>query len=301
MEKICHFLQVPFSGLGIRNGYRGDNWLKNRIEIFKKYVLPSIFNQSNKNFILWICWRPEEKENPIIREFAEYLNKFRDLNFIFTYTGIFFWDDKYSDEKAEARLRNSLNKALPLVKDIIGEAEWVLVSLQPSDDMFLYNHIDRMQEMERMEIKAVGYKQGYIMDMATKEISEYDPKTTPPFYTIYYPRDVFLDTDKHMDYIGKCRSHEYVGDFLPYKLYEERGFIVGCHTENISTSYNIPYKGRKLTKEEAGNVMRMAGILDVPPLKLNRHWKRYYFKLPHWLRRKIRYYIGEKFYAKIWR
>ena len=298
MNNLIHFVNIPFTGLGLYQGYRGDKWLLNRIRIFKEYVLPSILNQSNQNFILLISWRQEEKNNPIIKEFAEYLNHFRDLNFIFSYAGILIWDDKYLDEEAEKRLRNSLEKTLPYLKDVVGNADWVLMTIQPSDDMYLYNAVERLQDSELKE-KAMGYKRGYIMDLAKKEISEYNPTTLPPFYTIFFPRETFLDPKKHFEYIGKCKSHEYVKDFLPYEFLEERGFIVGCHTENISTTYNIPFKGRKLTKEEMGNVMRKTGILDAPPLKLGKGWKRLYFKLPHWLRRKIRYYLGERFYAKI--
>lgn len=296
--KIKHFIQVPFTGLGLYGGYRGDDWLKNRIRLFKEYVIPSLMNQSNRNFVLWVCWRPEEKDNPIVRDFADYLNHFSDLDFIFTYQGIMFWDDKYPEQEAYNRLNNTFEKTLPLLKQFVDGTDWVLVTLQPSDDCYLYNTIQRLQE-EDLKQQAIGFKRGYIMDVFKKELSEYNPDTTPPFYTVYFPTDIFLDPKEHMKYIGRCKSHEYVKNFLPYKLYEDRGFIVNCHTENISTGYNIPYKGRKLTKEQTGDVLRLAGVSESKPLKLTRHWKRYYFKLPHWLRRKMRYYFGEKFYAKI--
>ena len=41
---------------------------------------------------------------------------------------------------------------------------------------------------------------------------------------------------------------------------------------------------------EKTKVLASAGILDAGPLKIKRRWKRIYFKLPHWLRRKIRFY-----------
>ena len=97
-------------------------------------------------------------------------------------------------------------------------------------------------------------------------------------------------------------SHEYLKDvfgdkydFLPY-----RGFIVGCHGENISTGWGIPFKGEQLKGIAVNEVLRLAGIYDSPPLKTSRGWKRLYFKLPHWLRRKIRYYLGEKFYVRFY-
>jgi len=296
-QNIIHFLYVPFTGLGLYNGYRGDKWLKNRITIFKEYTMPSILNQNNHNFYLLISWRPEERDNPIVKEFEKYMASFRDLKTIFTYDGIMFWDDKYPDDEAEQRVRNSLGGTLPQL-NIAEDVVWVYLTIQPSDDMYLYNTVDKIQEIEP-DKKAIGFKRGYIINMNKKEVSEYNPTTTPPFYTVIFPRDVFLDPNKHFEYIGKCKSHEYVGNFLPYHLFEERGFVVGTHGENISTTYNIPFRGRKLGPGETGDVLRMTGIHDAPPLKLVRGPKRLYFKLPHKVRRKLRYWLGERFFAKL--
>ena len=97
-------------------------------------------------------------------------------------------------------------------------------------------------------------------------------------------------------------SHEYIKDVFgdKYRLFEERGFIVGTHGENISTGYNIPFRGRKLSKQEQGIVLRKAGIDTAPCLKLAKGWKRLYFKLPHKIRRKIRYLFGEKCMARLY-
>ena len=68
-----HLLYVPFTGLGLYNGFRGNKWLKKRIQIFKQFVVPSLHAQINQNFIIWISWRPEEKNNHIVKEFYQYL------------------------------------------------------------------------------------------------------------------------------------------------------------------------------------------------------------------------------------
>ena len=52
-----HILYVPFTGMGKID--RGDKWLMGRIEIFKKYVLNALCNQSNLSFTLWLSFRPE--------------------------------------------------------------------------------------------------------------------------------------------------------------------------------------------------------------------------------------------------
>ena len=94
MHELIHFLYCPFTGLGLRKGYRGDRWLKHRINIFKQYTLPSIMNQTSKNFVLWISWRPEDVNNPLVEQLGETLEGIRDLQVFFTYGGVMFWDDK---------------------------------------------------------------------------------------------------------------------------------------------------------------------------------------------------------------
>src|SRR3990167_2600040 len=128
-----------------------------------------------------------------------------------------------------------------------------------------------------MRIK--GFKKGYIIDYSTKEIAEYlctndrpvdiiekYPDTTPPFYTLVFSREEFIDPEKHFDLIKNIRSHEDVGGRPNFEEVPGRGFIVGCHGNNISTAFNHPFKGRTLNQEEAESVMIKAGILYSKPL-----------------------------------
>ena len=66
--KIKHLIAIPFSGVGLHGGFRGDTWFRHRIDIFKNHTLKSLKNQSNKDFTLWLWMRPEEKNNPLTRE-----------------------------------------------------------------------------------------------------------------------------------------------------------------------------------------------------------------------------------------
>ena len=53
---------IPFTGVGIP-GYKGDVWFKERIALFERYTLESLLNQSDKDFTLWVVFRPEEKNH----------------------------------------------------------------------------------------------------------------------------------------------------------------------------------------------------------------------------------------------
>src|SRR3990167_9405134 len=134
---FCHFLMVPFTGLGLFNGFRGNQWLKNRIKIFNEFVLPSILAQGPKDFYVWFCWRAEERSNIIVQEFQKSLEGIEGFRAVHTWGGIPFWDDKYDDKIAQERLLKTLEISLPELKNIVGDIKYVLVTIQPSDDMYL--------------------------------------------------------------------------------------------------------------------------------------------------------------------
>lgn len=278
---MTHFLYVPFTGLGLYDGFRGNTWLRNRIAVFKEYIVPSLEKQTNKNFIIWVSWRPQERNNPQVKELKEYLEQ--KFSIVFTYGGVCFWDDKYEDSTAWNRLINSLHVSLNDLLPYI-DNDWVLMTIQPSDDFYNENMIEEVQEAFKKDdaLQAIGYKHGWIANYITGELAEYNPVTNPPFFTIKFPKDKFISPLEHVKYTGPYKSHEYVGDFLVYKQLQNRGFTVGTHQNNISTNFNIPYKGNVV-----GNIRSIKLRTSLG--------RRIMSRLPHKIRRKIRYY-NEIFY-----
>lgn len=294
----AHFLYVPFTGLGRHDGFRGDEWLKNRVEIFKRFTLASVMNQMNQDFVLWISWRPEEKENPIVQDFVKSLASIRDLNVVHTFGGLCFYDDRYPDEVERKRLFQHLSDTLPELKEWV-QNRTVLMTIQPSDDMYLSTAVGDIQGYftTHPNMEAVGFQKGYIANYATKEISEYScepwkkdetsvymTNTNPPFYTMKFPPDVFLNPKNHMEYTSlkedvfheetgellyakgtPCPSHEYVYKCLKMGFFDYRGFVVGTHGVNISTTWTHRYKGRELSKEEQDDILILTGTLFSEP------------------------------------
>lgn len=308
-QKIKHFMVVPFTGLGNYNGYRGAKWLKSRIQIFKQFVIPSLQNQTNKNFILHCCWRAKERDNPYVKELIKYLEGIKEFKTIHTFHGILFWDDKYPDLEARDRLLSSIHASMGDLINLTADCDFILETLQPSDDCYHKTAIQGIQTVfnKLPALQAFGFKNGYLINYNTKEVAEYNPLTNPPFFTIKFPREVFIDPLKHAQYIsikfdskdGKYKagtpypSHEYIGEALNYGTVEHRGFLVGTHGTNISTHWNIPYKGESVNQE----VLKEFGIYDVPPLKIRIGL---FKRLPHRVQRKLRYWFGELFYNKIY-
>lgn len=300
-------MMVPFTGLGRYNGFRGNRWLKNRIKVFKQFVVPSLLNQTNKNFIVWVAWRWEEKRNSQVVELEKFL-KALGLDVVFTYSGCPFYDDKYPDTIARGRVLTSLHGAIGELLDKIGETDYVLMTIQPSDDCYNLRFVEDAQKiLSNDKYNAFGYTRGFIMNYQTLELREYNPTTNPPFYTIKFPRNDFIDPLKHATYTSMKRdngkykagtilpSHEYVVDVFGdgYITSNERGFLVGCHGENISTHYNIPFAGDMADNDNLSKF----GLGLVKKLKINYSLRKMILRrLPHKVQRKLRYWFSEKLY-----
>ena len=306
-QKVAHFLHVPFTGLGNYSGYRGANWLKNRIKIFKQFVVPSLLQQTKKDFILWVAWRREEKNNSQVIELKEWLDT-TGIKSVFTYSGIAFWDDKYDEVTARVRLLDALHGSMGALINVMGEADTVLLTIQPSDDVYDKRAVEGVRHvLSTTDNQAFGFSKGYIMDYQIGKLAEWNPKTNPPFYTIKFPRDIFIDPLKHAEYTaikedcGQYKagtpipSHEYVGKALKYAYVDERGFLVGTHSDNISTIFKHPYAGEQFSGEERYNILKNFGLQDLPLLKVKFSLrKKLMRKLPHKVLRKLRFLAGEK-------
>lgn len=297
MKKIKHFLYCPFTGLGLYGGFRGDRWLKNRIQIFKQFVVPSLLVQTSQNFTLWISWRPEERNNKRVKELKSYLDNL-GLSNIFTYSGVCFWDDKYPDEVARRRLSENVLRSLQELFNEIGSVDEVYMTIQPSDDCYHKDTVKQLQELFRnSDLQAAGFTKGYVMNYKTLELKHWNPKTIPPFFTIKFPTPIFIDPYKHIEYTGPYKSHEYIGDKLKFGKIDVRGFLVGTHGENISTVFNHPFAEDMIEPVDLSDF----GLDGVLPLKIKYSVrKRILRALPYRVQRKLRYLFGERFYARLY-
>lgn len=312
--KSIFLVSVPFTGLGLYGGFRGNRWLKNRIKIFEQFVIPSLLNQTDREFVLWIAWRREERTNKYVQSLEKRLNLIPNFRVVHTFSGIPFWDDKFTDDIAREKLSLTLQGVLPELMDITADGNEVHWLLQPSDDLFTKDTVEKVKKVFLDEnTEAVGYKSGYICNYNTKEVLEYTPKTNPPFFAIKFKRNVFIDPSLHMKYLSLKEdmnqykkgtpypSHEYLPKCLNMKHFDNRGFLVGTHGENISTHFNHPYGGRKITGLELETLLDGFGIQNVEPLVLSISFRKWFMrKLPHKWQRKLRYIFGEKFASKIY-
>lgn len=248
-----HLIYIPFTGVGTNMTF-SEEWLKDRIEIFKNYTLKSLLNQTNLNYYIWLSFRPEEKNNPLIKEL-------KDLGLIITFDGLMYFDDK--NEKANESLKERLQ--LSLNSFSLGKSDFIYLTRIDSDDMF---HKDAVQLIQNQEYKHEVYKDnivpfkaltlqlGYVYNKDTNEVAEWNPLTNPPFHTIIFPREVFFDAQKHIDGYEGFKSHEDIAR-LPHKVLwrgdnrTDRLYMVLTHNPkmHISTTWEHPFKGKNLSNQ----------------------------------------------------
>jgi hypothetical protein len=306
---------TPFTGLGLYGGFRGNRWLRNRIKIYKQFVVSSLLNQTDQDFIIWIQWRPEERTNQYVKELETWLRANTPYKVVFTYGGLCFWDDKYPNEVARERLTVALKKTLPDLLDVTADCEDICVLLVPSDDLYGEKTIEASKRFlnENREYEAIGFTKGYITNYHTKEVLEYNPNTNPPFFAVRFPRNVFFDPGKHLKYIstkvdeGQYKagtpypSHEWIPNAFKMAFFENRGFMVGTHGENISTHFNHPFGGRRIEGEERLKVLKEFGILNSATLELPKSYRKALLrKLPYKYQRKLRFIFGERLFNRIY-
>lgn len=278
MVKFAHIVVIPMTGVGVGRGFKNDAWFKDRIDIFKKYTLNSLLKQSNRAFLLWLTFRPQERNHPYVRELAQYLHENRVAT-IMTFEGLMWWDDKFSKGLKNAimniarvgrqcwrdkdfkplipatleiifapknkTLLNRLERALYELRKAqeLQDANYIFVTRIDSDDMFHREEIAEIQRVTPFE-GALVHKNGYIYNSNTNEMAEWNPKTNPPFHTIIFLGSKFFNPVEHLRFYNGFRSHEDVTKCFKTKQLEDGRYCVLIHQKHISTIWDHPFKGK---------------------------------------------------------
>ena len=277
MKKL-HIVYTPWTGVGVHGGYRGDSWFKHRINIFRQYTLRSLANQSNKDFVLWFSFRPEEERSVFVEDIKRAVER-AGLKSIFTFNGLMYHDDKFTNYTLRSMVRNMLmmiwdawkykeykspaeiwrnawenkNETLPerlassikVLRDTLGEDyDWVYMTRIDSDDMFHKDAIGLIQSQVPDFRRSLVFDRGYIYNVKTGQVAEWNPPTNPPFHTITFPGAVFFNPQDHLDYYKDFRTHEDATRVFNPIVLDMNRYMVGVHGKHISTSWDSPLARR---------------------------------------------------------
>lgn len=278
----AHIIAIPFTGVGLHGGYRGDTWFKHRIEVFKNFTLKSLANQSNKDFLVWCWFREEERDNPLVEGIAQALED-SGLPYVFSFHGLLYVDDKFRDYTLKTKLRNlaqmlwdgsktgewkplrtmwratwenknetldaRVRAALEELEEQVWHHDWIYLTRLDSDDMFHQDAVALIQSEEPEERRALVMDKGYMYNVVTGQLAEWLPPTNPPFHTIIFPGDVFFDPEKHLAYYGAFASHEDIPKVFHAKTLDMYRYCVTAHGKHhISTAWDVPIEKRLYQK-----------------------------------------------------
>ena len=303
-----HLIYTPFVGVGLHGGMRGQKWLAHRIEIFKSYTLKSLLNQTSRDFLHWMSFRPQERNNPLIQGLRFYLESI-NYKFIFTFDGLMYWDDKFTKYNLKAILRNFLmmawdcyiykelknpltlfrmswenkNKTLlrrlsfslsELSNSIGEEFEWVYLTRIDSDDMFHKDAVELIQKQEPKERKALTFDQGYILNIQTGQLAEWKPPTNSPFHTIIFPSETFFNPQRHLEYYGSFKSHEDIPKVFNCEMLDMNKYCVSFHGKHISTAWSYPLPKKLYHLAKYGTMEPFKGYMyTVSGRNISTHWQ----------------------------
>ncbi len=287
-NKFIHLIYVPFVGVGVRP-FRGDEWYRYRVEIFKKYTLNSLLKQTKRNAILWLSFIDEVRDNPITLELAEYLRE-KGIVVFMTFDGLMYHDDKFDTgfkegcmnfarivrmayreknlirfgwktilknffENKNATLKERLTSALSHLKILDNDSfDWVYVTRIDSDDMFHKDFVSEVQEFQPFP-GALTCRNGYVYNSNTDQLAEWNPKTHPPFHTIIFPKQNFFDAARYIQYFKGFKSHEDIPNVFNSQNLKDGRYCVLIHQMHISTLYEHPFRGKEIEGDEKKEIL----------------------------------------------
>lgn len=229
---------VCFTGKGLHNGFRGMDWYDLRADIFNDQVIASLKNQSDKDFLVWLQFRPQEKGNPITKRIEQALKK-SGLEYVMTFDGIMMHDDRGVEHNIDLVKRfNKSVKKLKIKEDYIYEANL------DSDDLIDMDYVKIIKSKPFKKHGALYCKKGYAYRIGGQLADWHNPISNQN-YTIMYPRDIFLDGKKHFKYQNGLHTHEQIPELFDAEELPDNMYCAIIHGTNISTVWEHPFKGEE--------------------------------------------------------
>ncbi len=234
---IKHIVYTPFTDVGCFS--LNNEWLINRIRIFKNITQGSLKKQEfGLTYHHWVSFKKGEENNPVVANFAT------DLTFTPLFSGLLFYDDRFTDRSEKNRRIVDRLEYIKRFESGFEDVDWIYLTRIDSDDMFHREAFREIQKQKPQEKTVFIFQNGYIYNKSTGELAEWNPETCPPFYTICFPKEVFFNPKKHLEYMAGWKSHEdTVKIFKPVYL-SDRKYCVLVHGKNTTTTWNHRFRGK---------------------------------------------------------
>lgn len=222
-NKILMVIDIPFNvpenpfWPGFKDAYNDSKklsqtkeWIEYRIEIFNKYTLKSLKNQTNQNFKC-IMRYTKETEALLFNALSKY-DRLPD-NVIFTTGG----DD--------------------VIYDLIQENNYMYHIRIDSDNMFSKDFIEILYNTKYFEgLECILCQKGYIYELDSGRLALMK-HGSPSFYALIYTSDDFFFGFRHNtepDHWGAIN--------LIHEVLDEYSYLVTVHGKNLSNNFDAVLK-----------------------------------------------------------
>jgi len=227
---IAHFLLTRFNLK--RHAVRPEGWLEKRIALFEKYCLPSIANQTNKNFH-WILFLEEETQEEMQPLLEVWQKEFPQI--------VPAWCNPFKGERLS-------QCSQPIIEELTGNKKYLLTSRIDNDDGL---HPDTMQILRAYTkdflSKQAPPKNGIVFDFPVGLRYQTETKN---LYLWRRPHSPFMSLllragqEKFRTVHSFPEGHGAVHKYAPVRFLSEKpAWIQVLHDTNISNTLG---RGEKL-------------------------------------------------------
>ena len=180
-NNTIHFMTNEFS----RGISQTEEWWKYRLSLYKHFTLNSIVEQTNKNFCLLMTIDDRFRNT-----------HYEDIVRILDDSGLKYF---IIDRTKKDDLRKTL-------ESVTKDYDYIYTTRIDTDDVFRNDVVEEIQKHDYEYKKALFYQKGYCYDIVNKKLQHYYSQF-PPFATLMFPKEIFLDDVKRNEYIG-VKSHD---------------------------------------------------------------------------------------------
>jgi len=239
---IKHIFYCPFTGKTPHgDGFKSQEWYDHRFELFRDYTLACLKKQTNKDFIFWASFRPQEIDNPTTDKIKTEVEK-SGINYLLTFRGTMMTEDRATWHNTD--LKERLGECLPILREFVGEVDYIYETNLDSDDMVSKNFSELVVSKPFKNKGALFMKDGYAYLPEGKLADWYNPESNQN-YTIMFPVDIYFDAEKRLEYLGGLKTHEEIPILFDAEEMPEKMYCTIIHGENISTIWEHPFRGKE--------------------------------------------------------
>lgn len=213
MKEFIHIIHSDLT----RNVKKTHDWWVYRLKILENFTIQSLINQSNKNFYYVIYLKVKESlPQDLVLELKNILER-SGLKYSIIYFDI--------EKDIETKIRSDF-----------GEAKYIYATRIDSDDLFHKDVVEEIQKYEFSWRRALIYQSGYCYDCVNKKMRHHF-MNCPPFLTIMYPYEIYVDVDKAIEYRNSPGGHDTIIRNMNPVILSNNKFVVLFHGQNDRSRY----------------------------------------------------------------